>query len=488
MSRAVDATPETPEPGLLVSELPDPVAVIDGTGTIMWGNPAAVRFFGEGAIGLIGTSIFDLVHPEDVHVVRTSVANMHAKQVGTPIEIRVRTSTGWKLVEVVGSNQLREPAIGGLIVSLRDITERRRWEVARDQTSRFRALVHNASTILMLLDEQGHVESVSAAVTRILGHDQEWVEGQSLSTFVHERDRDRLEDALGQALAASGRKVGSATVQLDMVHATSDEPVPFELNIVNLLDDPTVVGMVVSAHDISRLRSSLTQLEEAQAQLVRKERLSALGEMASMIGHELRNPLNAVMNGLFLLRQDLGELDDEPEQLMTMVEQQAGQAVKLAEEITAYMRQRDPELVDLKLRSVIDDVLEATPPPPGVGIEVPVSDISVRADRLQLAQMLTNLVINAYQAMPEGGAITVRAYQEDPWIVIVVEDSGKGVDPSIAHRVFEPFVSSKPLGTGLGLAIVRRLVEAHHGTVSLATGETGGTTLTLRLPLETAES
>jgi two-component system, NtrC family, sensor histidine kinase HydH len=245
---------------------------------------------------------------------------------------------------------------------------------------------------------------------------------------------------------------------------------------------------VVSAHDISRLRSSLTQLEEAQAQLVRKERLSALGEMASMIGHELRNPLNAVMNGLFLLRQDLGELDEEPEQLMTMVEQQAGQAVKLAEEITAYMRQRDPELVDLKLRSVIDDVLEATPPPAGVRVDVPVSDVSVRADRLQLAQMLTNLLINAYQAMPEGGAITVRAYQEDPWLVVVVEDSGEGVDPSIAQRVFEPFVSSKPQGTGLGLAIVRRLVEAHHGTVSLATGETGGTTLTLRLPLETTES
>jgi signal transduction histidine kinase len=245
--------------------------------------------------------------------------------------------------------------------------------------------------------------------------------------------------------------------------------------------------MVVSAHDISRLRSSLTQLEEAQAQLVRKERLSALGEMASMIGHELRNPLNAVMNGLFLLRQDLGDLEGEPEQLMAMVEQQAGQAVRLAEEVTAYMRQRDPELVDLDLRSMIEDVLEATPPPVEVSVDVSVSNLSVRADSVQLAQILTNLFTNAYQAMPEGGTIEIHAQQEDPWMVVVVEDDGEGVDPAVADRIFEPFVSSKPQGTGLGLAIVRRLVDAHHGTISLASGETGSTTVTLRLPLETAE-
>ena len=97
----------------------------------------------------------------------------------------------------------------------------------------------------------------------------------------------------------------------------------------------------------------------------------------------------------------------------------------------------------------------------------------MQADRAQLVQMLTNLITNAYQAMPDGGSLGVRN-RSDGFVEITVEDSGVGIDPAVAERLLEPFFTTKPTGTGLGLAIVKRFAEGHHGTVSIENGPTVG--------------
>ena len=112
-----------------------------------------------------------------------ALTSIQGKTVGTPIELRVRAPGGWKLVEVIGANLLDRPAVNGLVLCLRDLTERRRWEIASDEVGKFRSIVHNAASIIMLLDGAGRIESVSAAITRLLGHDQELVEGRPLVEF-----------------------------------------------------------------------------------------------------------------------------------------------------------------------------------------------------------------------------------------------------------------------------------------------------------------
>jgi diguanylate cyclase (GGDEF)-like protein/PAS domain S-box-containing protein len=184
--------------------------------------------------------------------------------VGTPIELRLRGAEGWRLVEVVGANLLDDPAVGGLVLCLRDLTDRRRWEVAGGDDERFRSLVHNASTILFLLDAEGRVDSVSAALSRLLGQDQEQVEGRPLVALVAEHDRADVEAALARAL--DGPDWGSPTVvEVELRRGDGGAPVPFELSIVNMLDDPTVEGLVVSAHDITQLRATRAALEELAA-------------------------------------------------------------------------------------------------------------------------------------------------------------------------------------------------------------------------------
>ena len=125
-----------------------------------------------------------------------SLASVRDKSVGSPIELRVKTPTGWKLVELIGANLVGKPPIDGLVWCFRDLTERRRWEVATNDIERFRSLVHNSASILLLLDRAGTVQSVSAAITRMLGHDQALVEGHPLEDLVVPADRPALQAAL----------------------------------------------------------------------------------------------------------------------------------------------------------------------------------------------------------------------------------------------------------------------------------------------------
>ena len=229
------------------------------------------------------------------------------------------------------------------------------------------------------------------------------------------------------------------------------------------------------------------ELLVAQASLVRRERLSAVGEMATVIGHELRNPLGAAINLLFLARNSLTGYDvPELDGYLDRIEKEANRAAALSEGLTAYMREREPVIVPLDLGAVVAEVLESTPPPPGIEVSVEGLGVDLAADRAQLVQMVTNLITNAYQAMPDGGGLRVTGSENDGFTEITVEDSGEGIDPAVAERLLEPFFTTKPTGTGLGLAIVQRFAEGLNGTVSIENGPTGGARVTIRLPHTTA--
>jgi diguanylate cyclase (GGDEF)-like protein/PAS domain S-box-containing protein len=252
------------EPGWLerlVLELPDAVVVADAYGTLLWGNPAAERIFGVTSADIAGTNALDLLHPEDREIALASLESVRDKEIGSPIELRVKTPTGWKLVELIGANLVGKAPVDGLLWSLRDLTERRRWEVATNDVERFRSLVHNSASILMLLDRNGVVESVSAAITRMLGHDQGLVEGHPLEDLVVPAGRSALRAALATALESRSMAEGPSVIEIDLRRRDGGVPVPCELSIVNLLDDPTVNGLVVSAHNITQLRSTRDALE-----------------------------------------------------------------------------------------------------------------------------------------------------------------------------------------------------------------------------------
>jgi len=230
-----------------------------------------------------------------------------------------------------------------------------------------------------------------------------------------------------------------------------------------------------------RLRWTHSELVSTSAALVRSERLSAVGEMATVIGHELRNPLGAITNAHYLMRQSVGQ-NPVADRYLSLAEREVTRAVHLAEDLSTFARGSPPSMTSVDLRAVVDEALLTSPTPPGVEVSIDVAPLRLTADRAQLVQIICNLVENAYQAMPNGGTLHISASGSEGTAVITVRDSGQGLDSSTAGRAFEPFVTTKADGSGLGLAIVRRLVDAHGGEVSLR-GEDVGALATVRLPM-----
>jgi len=255
----------------LFRELPDLIVVIDSAGTLVWGNRTAERLFTTTVDDAAGLSALDYVHPEDLAFVLLSLDSIQEKEVGTPIEVRLRTPGGWHLMELVGK-PVPWLGQGSVLLSLRDLTERRRYEISHNRDARFRAVVQNAAVVTLLVAPDGTVRSSSGALSRMLGHDPELLEGRPLVNLVTEADRQAVMGALVRA-ARTSASASPVTVTVGLTKQGEPSPIPFELSIVNLVDDPTVGGFVVTGHDVTDRK----RLEEELSYQAFHDSLTGLG-------------------------------------------------------------------------------------------------------------------------------------------------------------------------------------------------------------------
>jgi diguanylate cyclase (GGDEF)-like protein/PAS domain S-box-containing protein len=244
----------------LVDVLPDAVLVVDTEATILWGNRAAERLSGRTRREAVGTSCLDLLHPEDLEATLRALTSVQGKEVGAPLEVRLATPRGWRLMEVIGTpvTWTGRPAIA---IVARDLTDRRRFEIASTDDARLRTVVQNSAAVTMLVGPDGRIESTSGAFTRVLGHDQADVEGTPLVELAVEEDRAELAAALRRAGdGSSASHPATAGVRL---RRRTGPPVPFDLRLVDLVDDPTVGGYVVSGHDATARALAEHELHKA---------------------------------------------------------------------------------------------------------------------------------------------------------------------------------------------------------------------------------
>jgi diguanylate cyclase (GGDEF)-like protein/PAS domain S-box-containing protein len=244
----------------LLHSLPDPTVLIDSSGSVRWANHSAERQLGMAARDWIGRSGLELVHPADLEQAILAVNSVQTKEVGSPIEVRIRTRTGWRLAEVVGAPV--PDGEGDIVLTLRDLTDRRRWEIAGDETGKLRALLHHAATLFILLDGKGCVQASSGAITRSLGHDQATIEGSPMDQLVHPAERSRLRSAIERARLDGWRQIVPERVEVQLRDELHQRYVPHELCIVDLTDDPTVGGLVVTGHDVSERTATEEDLRD----------------------------------------------------------------------------------------------------------------------------------------------------------------------------------------------------------------------------------
>jgi signal transduction histidine kinase len=251
------------------------------------------------------------------------------------------------------------------------------------------------------------------------------------------------------------------------------------------------------------LRQSYEELREAQRELTRKEQLAAVGELAAVIAHEVRNPLAIISNAVAgLRRREIGH--DDRETLLAILKEESSRLNRLVGDLLRYARPVNVQRQLISVRDILERILTSTGLRDAIAVELREEGElhSIWGDPGLLRQVFDNLIENAVQAMggnaaeggpppqsptnsPRGLSITMRGAKRDSveGVHIDVKDTGEGMDPHVRVRAKDPFFTTRPSGTGLGLAIVDRIVEAHDGEISIASRPGAGTTVTVFLPI-----
>jgi two-component system CheB/CheR fusion protein len=275
----------------------------------------------------------------------------------------------------------------------------------------------------------------------------------------------------------------------------------YEMHIQPYLTvDKKVDGAVLSLVDITdrkkleneqkRHSESLEQKVSEQAkELVDAERLSAIGATAGMVGHDIRNPLQAIASDVYLVKSDLsvvpeGEVKEGMKESLEGIEKNIEYINKIVQDLQDFVRPLKPTVQKTDLEALCREVLFENGVPKNIDATCRVEKEAKKliADPAMLKRILSNLVNNAVQSMPEGGKLDIHAFQDAGEVVINVQDTGVGIPKAIRPKLFTPLFTTKSKGQGFGLAVIKRMTEALGGTVSFESKVGKGTKFIIRLP------
>jgi signal transduction histidine kinase len=232
---------------------------------------------------------------------------------------------------------------------------------------------------------------------------------------------------------------------------------------------------------------SVRMLREQQSELLKKERLIVLGQLAGSLAHQIRNPLGAISNAVAVLRRQLsGQTTPSMDQALDIAQEEVWVANRIIADLLAYSRIRPPAQRSISVQELVDTVLGRETVPEGVSIDERLGGERLYVDPGQVADAIANVIRNACEAMDGQGTLTIASRRDEDAVELTIADTGVGISQEEIALLFEPLITSKPLGIGLGLTTARALVANQGGTLECE-GEPGkGARFKLRLPTASA--
>ena len=352
----------------------------------------------------------------------------------------------------------------------------------RESEEQYRNIFASVTDGLTIFDEDGYILAVNPAACRIYGYSVDELVGMHLSTLVHPDHYHGLEN-FRRAIAETGMFHGQAVnIRKDGTHI-----------------DVEIHGTAFIYQGKRRLLSvdtDVTERVQSQRALMRAEKLRTLGQMAGGIAHDFNNLLASIRGFAHLALLEMQENPAAASDDLRMALLSTSDAAEAVRRIQSLYRQGDDtsDFHPLRLDGVVDEVLALTQPhwkdvPQSRGCTIRVvteidAQATVMANAGELRRVLSNLVMNAVDAMPEGGTLTLRVATEGEWCTVDVTDTGVGMTAGQQAQVFEPFFTTKgTAGSGLGLTMSQGIVERHGGSISVQSAPGHGSTFTVRLPV-----
>jgi two-component system sensor kinase FixL len=362
----------------------------------------------------------------------------------------------------------------------------------REREALLRAILETSPDGLITIDERGRISSFNPAAERMFGYRSEEVLGRNVACLMPQPYRDAHDSYLKRYLHTGEKRI--IGIGREVLGQRKDGTIfPLELAVGEVRADGhrLFAGFV---RDVSARQRAEQRLQELQTELIHVARLSAMGEMASALAHELNQPLTAIINYAQASRRLIDGIDDSRHAaLASLVEkasQQASRAGQIIHRLRQFVAKGETERTLEDINAVVEEAsMLALIGAAGRGIVVRrtfAADLPpVLMDKIQMHQVVTNLIRNSVDALSdvEHREIVICSRLGSPeQVEISVSDNGPGLAPEVRARLFEPFVTTKPEGMGIGLSICRSIVDAHGGRLWTSVPEDGGTTFHVALP------
>ena len=508
---------------ILTQTAQDAIVMMDHEGTISFWNPAAEKIFGYTPTEALGKELHTFLAPQRYReTYRKGFAHFretgHGDAVGKTLELDALRKGGEEFPIELSLSALQLKDNWHAVGIMRDITRRKSAEKSLKNESDFsRALIECMPGIFYLIDEKGMIQRWNRNIEETLGYSADEISSHSPLYFFSAQDKEIVNTKIQEVFS-----IGKAITEANLVSKNGLE-IPYLLTGVRIEIDgsPYLVGIGMDISELKRaeekirklnenleleVRERTNQLIDAQEELVRKEKLSILGQLSGSVGHELRNPLGVMSNAVYFLKMVHADGDETTSEYLDMIKHEIDTSQRIITDLLDFARTKEPQTKTVTARQLLDESLVTCVIPENVELHTDLEDTLplLRIDPLQMEQVFQNLITNAIQAMPEGGALRVAArrarseelgerstneialpltpHPSQDLVEISVADTGEGISPENLKKLFQPLFTTKAKGIGLGLVVCRNLVEANGGSIWVESEWEKGTTFRVLLP------
>jgi PAS domain S-box-containing protein len=400
----------------------------------------------------------------------------------------------------IGAFLITALVVARQIVALRENSRLLAERAARESEARFVALVQHASDVITIMAPSGKLLYMTPSGERVFGYRPSDIVGTRLRELIDPADRERALASFAAVFEEPGK-----TLSFEFRLRHRDESwLDVEAVATNLLHEPNVAGIVVNSRNITERKKAEEALRDSEEKLRQSQKMEAVGQLAGGVAHDFNNLLAVIIGYAdMLLRRVSPDKDERMFRQISEIQKAANRATSLTRQLLAFSRKQvlQPKILDLNvvvrdmdkmLRRLIGEHID-------MDIKLAANCGTVKADPGQVEQVLMNLAVNARDAMPDGGCLTIettnidvdaalldnqRGIEPGPYVMIEVSDTGQGMSPEIQSRIFEPFFTTKEKGkgTGLGLSTVYGIVQQSGGSLSVYSEPGHGTAFKIYLP------